>query len=147
MGLVSVVYLPVATAVTAYPVLGPDLPEVAWSEECIGARVGESTGQWAGLVAVAVQMPFRGSIVGLSYRANAAKTAGTANFTAYVETEPQTNTVLDWTNGLVRDYLTFSEGIYPFNAGEDVSVLVTTNSSFSPTTIEVAATLYATFTP
>lgn len=91
------------------------------------------------------QQMFRGSVLGLKIRSNAPITAGSATFDVLIEDEAQTLGFV-WTVG-DRDYLTFAKGQYPFLAGEDIIPIVTTDSSFAPTTNDIIVTLFVSYEP
>lgn len=95
---------------------------------------------------VPIIAPFRGSIVALVLRANANKTAGTATAFAYIESEA-TAATLTWASATNKTNDAWSEGTIPFAAGEELDVRMTTDSSFTPTTVDVELLLYVTFLP
>lgn len=119
---------------------------LVWTYTNLAASQTALIGTWEVVGQVGVQMLFSGSIVGIAYRSNAAKTAGTATFWPYIDATVQTNG-LSWTDNLTMDYLTFPEGQVPFAAGEELDVRVTTSSSYAPATSEVGVLLYVTFSP
>jgi hypothetical protein len=98
-----------------------------------------------GSAAVASQQgyvfPFRGSIIGLSFRANASVSAGSATFTVYKEAVAMPNTKIDWSSGS-DSYVSFPEGTYGFVAGEELDVRVSTTSAYSPTTTDIMVCLF-----
>jgi hypothetical protein len=91
-----------------------------------------------------VQMLYRGSVVAIALRANAAKTAGSAVFAVYLAAQPS-GAQLSWTTGQSLMYTTFTPGTYPFTGGEELDVRVTTDVSFLPTTVDLEVIVYVTF--
>ena len=89
-------------------------------------------------------MLYDGSIIGLSFRANTAKTAGTASFGAFIATAASGISVV-WDTGKFRDFRTFAPGTFTFKAGDDVGPRLTTDSAFTPITVDVGVRLFVTF--
>lgn len=98
-----------------------------------------------GIGAVSVPMMFSGSIVALVLKSNAAKTAGTATFTVYVDQTP-TGATLSWATG-TRAKLSWAEGAYPFLPDSEVDIRATTDSAFAPSTADLNLFLYTTYSP
>ena len=93
------------------------------------------------LAQVGVQPLYRGSIVGLALRANALKTAGTVTLTAFINAVASA-AVLTWPSGANKAYATFPVGTYPYAAGDELDVRISTDGSFAPTTADLEALLY-----
>lgn len=111
------------------------------------AASATTQGTWNDVGTVSLPMPFRGSIVAIGFSANATKTAGTAYFTAYVDSSA-TTAALYWDTNTATDYIVFSEGSIPFEAGELLDIRATTDASFTPAaSTEVGVSLYVTFQP
>jgi hypothetical protein len=95
---------------------------------------------------VAVAVPtvalFRGSIVGITYSADAAMTAGTCTFTLRIN-GTATGAILAWTTSTTRGSAAFPKGDYGFVRDDYFDVTFTTNGSYSPTSSKVLVTLYA----
>lgn len=92
---------------------------------------------------ISARMPYAGSIIGLGFESNAAKTAGTASFVPYVEGNAQ-QTSLVWSVANSGDVVTFPPGTYVFDAGDRVDPRVTT-SGFAPTTADVLVTIFVSY--
>jgi hypothetical protein len=93
------------------------------------------------LAQISVHPLFRGSIVGMELNANAAKTAGTATFEAYVD-GAASGASISWSSGPAYAFGSFSPGSFEFGAGSAVDVRVTTSSTFLPTTADLELILY-----
>ncbi len=87
-----------------------------------------------------VVMPFRGSVVGLSFKSNAAISTGSATFRVYREAT-YTDAALEWTSGS-DGYVSFPQAVYGFSAGDELDVRVTTSSAYTPTTNDVTIQLF-----
>lgn len=97
---------------------------------------------------IAAQMPYSGSVVGLSYLSNAAKTAGTVSFTVYVGaagvTPAATTAATTWTTNNTGDIATWNPGTYTFGAGGSIYPYATV-TGFTPTTADVEVMIYVSF--
>ncbi len=83
---------------------------------------------------------FSGQIVGMSWVANASKTAGTCSFAAYAD-DTATGATLTWSSGASASTV-FPPGKYTFQGGAVLDVRITTNGSFAPTTADGELILY-----
>ncbi len=93
-----------------------------------------------------VQMPFRGSILGLGFSSSLAKTDGTATFEVFVDAEA-TGARLDWDTGASMDIENWADGTYPFTPSEVADIRATTDDSFLPVTANIELMLYVTYVP
>jgi hypothetical protein len=84
---------------------------------------------------------FRGWVVGMELNANAAKTAGTAEFEAYVDGAASDATLI-WSTGSSWAIGSFAPGQREFAAHAELDVRVTTDSAFQPTTADLELILY-----
>jgi hypothetical protein len=101
----------------------------------------------AGSSVVGRQVPhravFRGYIAGMSLSADASKSAGVATFEPYVEDVAQgMDAQLAWTTGVDGQVATFEANKFGFSSDDRVDVRVTTDGSFTPTTVDVLVDLY-----
>lgn len=88
-------------------------------------------------------LPWAGSIVGISWSSNVAKTAGTATFKVY-KNGAASNAQATWANGLLQAAAAFARGTYPFVVGDLLQVRVTTDAAFAPSAqAEVEVTIWA----
>lgn len=101
------------------------------------------TGATQVLAQVGYVMPYSGSILALTYVADAAKTAGQATFIPYIAGSAQVGTAV-WTVNNSSGSATWPAGTYVFDAGDVVDVRITTDSAFAGTP-SVAVLLYVTF--
>ena len=95
------------------------------------------------LATIGVRMPYPGSVIGLSFESNAAKTAGTVVFTPYIAGVAQVGT-LGWNASNSGAVQTFTPGLMVFNSGDSLDVRATT-TSFAPTTADVDVLVYVSF--
>jgi hypothetical protein len=90
---------------------------------------------------LSVSPPFRGSIVGISFRSTGSKTAGTATWTVFKD-GVTTGATLTWEDAMASNYTSFPRGTYPFSAGNSLDIRITTNGSYAPLTNDVIVDLY-----
>lgn len=90
---------------------------------------------------IPVVPPARGSVVGLGFRATENKTAGTASFSVFIG-NAETTALVQWSTGTNKNQILFAQGTYGFSAGAELSVRMTTNGAFTPTTADVEVILY-----
>jgi hypothetical protein len=95
---------------------------------------------------VGLVVPFRGSLAAISFKASANKTAGTATFRPYVG-GAASSLFVDWVTGADKGYKAIAQSSAIFEAGSEVDVRVTTDGSFTPTTVDVQITLFIVLNP
>ena len=102
-------------------------------------------GSTATMAQIGAPAIYRGSIVGLSCRGNGSVPAGQAAFSGWIA-GAATGASIGWVSG-TGIYASFVAGAYPFNAGQELDVRVTTDGAFAPAgSLDVEVILYLTNT-
>jgi hypothetical protein len=85
---------------------------------------------------------FRGSIVAMAFSSDFARTAGTESFEALINGTQSAR--IAWTTNVMNDYAVFTPNLYPFNAGDRLTVLQVVGSDFLPQAMNIEVTVYVT---
>lgn len=112
---------------------------VAASQSAVALVVGHSA------TVTEFEMPWAGSIVGIQIVSNEARTADTLTVDATINgTVSGLQAVLDGTN-TTHHSSTQAKDTDAFNAGDRVGCKITTGGSWTPTTADIAVTVYVSF--